>query len=114
MTSRRSRTLHRIGEIAAGERAAFAIGALVAIWLSAYAIAGFPLWMAHALEVVAAATTLIMVFVIQHTQRRVECATQLKLDELVRSSDADDAVAAIESATDDEFERHRARTAASS
>ena len=46
--------------------------------------------MATALEVVAASTTLVMVFVIHHTQRRREVAVHLKLDELVRSSDADD------------------------
>ena len=107
-----SRGLHWIGEVAAGERAATAAGVVVASWIVAYAIAGFPTWMATALMVVASAVTLVMVFVIQHTQRRLECATQLKLDELVRSSDADDAVAEIEVADDDELERQRARKSA--
>jgi low affinity Fe/Cu permease len=104
-----SRTLHRIGEVAAGERAASVVGVVVTVWIVAYALAGFPDWMATALMVVAAAVTLVMVFVIQHTQRRLECATQLKLDELVRASDADDSVAEIEVADDDELERQRER-----
>ena len=104
-----SRALHWIGELAAGERAATVAAVLVAVWIVAYAAAGFPSWMATALMVVASAVTLVMVFVIQHTQRRLECATQLKLDELVRSSDADDSVAEIEVADDDELERQRVR-----
>jgi low affinity Fe/Cu permease len=104
-----SRALHRVGKVAAGERAATVVAAVVAVWIAAYAIAGFPDWMATTLMVVAAAVTLVMVFVIQHTQRRLECATQLKLDELVRSSDADDSVAEIEVADDDELERQRER-----
>lgn len=83
---------------------------MVIAWLFAYGIAGFPSWMATALEVTAAAVTLIMVFVIHHTQRRVEVATQLKLDELVRSSDADDVLAEVE-ANEVEFERRRANRA---
>jgi low affinity Fe/Cu permease len=107
-----SRVLPWIGGVAAGERAATVAGVVVAAWIAAYAIAGFPAWMATALMVVASALTLVMVFVIQHTQRRLECATQLKLDELVRASDADDAVAEIEVADDDELERQRARKSA--
>jgi low affinity Fe/Cu permease len=49
-----------------------------------------------------------MVFVILHTQRRIELATQLKLDELVRATDADDSVAEIEATDDDALERRHA------
>jgi low affinity Fe/Cu permease len=80
----------------------------VVAWLVAYAVAGFPRWMASALEVVAAATTLVMVFVIQHRQQRQEEAVQLKLDELVHASDADDGVARIEERGDELERRHRA------
>ena len=93
---RTSRAVHRVGEAAAGEWVASSVGTLVVAWLVVYAIKGFPSWMATALEVVAASTTLVMVFVIHHTQRRREVAVHLKLDELVRSSDADDAIAEIE------------------
>jgi low affinity Fe/Cu permease len=103
--------VHRLAEVAAGERVAVAIGAAVIVWLVAYALSGFPDWMATALEVCAAATTMVMVFVIQHTQHRVELATQLKLDELVRVTDADDDIAQIESADGDELERKWSRTA---
>ena len=103
-----SRALHRIGEVAAGAWTGTVVGVVVVLWVASYVIAGFPRWMADALEVTAAATTLVMVFVILHTQRRVELATQLKLDELVRVTDADDAVAQIETADDDALERRHA------
>ena len=105
-----SRYLHSFSSITAGEKTGGAVGVTVAAWLIGYALAGFPTWMATTLQVAGAAATLIMVFVIHHTQRRVEVATQLKLDELVRSSEADDALAEIE-ADDQEFERRNARRA---
>ena len=59
----------------------------------------------------AAATTLIMVFVIQHTQARAESATQRKLDEILRASPgADNSLITLEEAPDNEL---RAATAAS-
>ena len=72
-----SRLVHRVGAIAASERAAGAVGVVVVGWLAAYATLGFPSWMANALQLVAAAVTLVMVFVIQRSQRRIELATQL-------------------------------------
>jgi low affinity Fe/Cu permease len=52
----------------------------------------------------ASAITLGMVFVIQHTQSRQQIATQLKLDELIRSApQADDLLIHVESADDDEL-----------
>jgi low affinity Fe/Cu permease len=98
-----------LGALTAGEHVGFTIAVAVTVWLVIYALTGFPDWMATALQVTAAAVTLVMVFVIQHTQQRVEAATQLKLDELVRDSGADDDVAGIEAATGDELERQRAR-----
>jgi len=104
-----SRGLHQIRVVAGGEKLAAGIALVVVVWVTAYVLAGFPAWMASALEVVAAAVTLVMVFIIQHAQRRQEMATQLKLDELIRASDADDVVAEIEEADGDELERQRAR-----
>lgn len=53
---------------------------------------------------VSAAVTLVMVFVIQHTQSRQQLVTQLKLDELVHSSPrADDRVVHLEAAADAEL-----------
>jgi len=97
--------LHRIGDATSGVAMTTAVAVTVSAWLVAYLALGFPTWMANVIEVAAAAVTLVMVFVIQHTQRRTEIATQLKLDELVRSSDADDHVVAIETADDDEVQR---------
>jgi low affinity Fe/Cu permease len=57
--------------------------------------------------------TLVMLFVIQHTQSRHQLALQLKLDELIRTSPAaDDQVVRIEAADVDELdERSRGQQA---
>ena len=104
-----SQVVHRLAAVTAGEHVAFVMAFVVSTWLVAYALAGFPGWMATALEVAAASVTLVMVFVIQHTQQRVVAATQLKLDELVRASEADDEIAEIEHTAGDELDRQRAR-----
>jgi low affinity Fe/Cu permease len=55
-------------------------------------------------SMVESAIVLVMVFVIQHTQSREQIATQLKLDELIRSSPrADDLLIHVESADDEEL-----------
>ena len=47
----------------------------------------------------------MMVFVIQHTQERQTSATQRKLDELIRvSSEADNALIAVEEAGDEHLQ----------
>ena len=64
----------------------------------------FPGWWETVLYSVSGAVTLVMVFVIQHTQARQITAIQRKLDEVVRSAPlADDALIAIEVAADAEF-----------
>jgi low affinity Fe/Cu permease len=90
----------------AGPGVAAVVAGAVAAWLIAYALSGFPDWMGTVLQVAAAVVTLVMVFLIQHTQRRTETAIQLKLDALIRTSDADDGLAEIEHAEGDELERH--------
>lgn len=105
------RGLRRVGTLAAGERTTAFVAAGVTAWMGVYLARGQPPWMATALQTAAAATTLVMVFVIQHGQRRTETAMQLKLDELVRVSDGDDELAEIEHADPDEFERRRHRRA---
>jgi low affinity Fe/Cu permease len=64
--------------------------------------------------------TVTMVFVLQHTQRRAQQATQLKLDELIRSlPQADDRVVRVEESSDAEIgeleqrvvDHHRAQRA---
>jgi low affinity Fe/Cu permease len=107
--NRKGDLLHGLGRMAAGERVAVTVACFVAAWLIVYAAVGFPPWMATALEVVAAGVTLVMLFVIQHHQRRQEIAVHLKLDELVHATDADDDMAAIEDQSADELERRRER-----
>jgi low affinity Fe/Cu permease len=99
--------IRRIGGVAAGERVAAVIAVAVAVWLLLYWGTGFPEWMAKALQTVAAGTTLVMVFVLQHAQRRTETAIQLKLDALIHASDANDELVAIEHADHDELDDHR-------
>ena len=48
--------------------------------------------------------TFLMVFLIQNTQNRDGSAVQTKLDELIRSSDADDEFMGIETLTDAELQ----------
>jgi low affinity Fe/Cu permease len=49
------------------------------------ALLDFPSHWVAAFEVSVSAVTLMMVFVIQHTQGREQAATQRKLDELIRA-----------------------------
>jgi len=53
--------------------------------------------------------TFLMVFLIQNTQNRDGAALQTKLDELIRSSDAEDEFMGIESLTDKELADLHAR-----
>lgn len=106
------RGLRRLGVLAGGEHTTAFVAAAVAVWLGIYFARGLPPWMATALQTAAAAVTLVMIFVIQHAQRRTETAMQLKLDALVRVSNADDELAEIEHADPDEFERRRSHRSA--
>lgn len=77
--------------------------AAVVVWAVVGALTGFPDWWQITLYSVGASVTLVMVFVIQHTQERQTSAMQRKLDELIRSSAAaDSGLIAIEG-TDDEY-----------
>jgi low affinity Fe/Cu permease len=78
----------------------------------ALALAGFPTDWGTAFSDLLAAVTLVMVFVLHHTQRREQIATQLKLDELIRAlPQADDHFVQVQAAADDEVreleQRHR-------
>jgi low affinity Fe/Cu permease len=53
-----------------------------------------------------------MVFIIQNTQNRDGAAIQAKLDELIRSSHAQNRFIGIENLTDDEIEQYRQSCAA--
>jgi low affinity Fe/Cu permease len=53
--------------------------------------------------------TFLMVFLIQNTQNRDGAAVQTKLDELIRTSDAQDEFMGIETLTDKELDRLHAK-----
>ena len=100
-----SRVLSRFDRVVAHSAAAGAVGALVGGFIVALVIAGFPESWEVAFSTVAAAVTLVMVFVLHHTQRREQVATQLKLDELIRAlPQADDHFVRVQAAGDDEVE----------
>ncbi len=80
-----SRVLQRLDHLVAHSAAAGVVGAVVGAFIVALAIAGFPESWEVAFSTLAAAVTLVMVFVLHHTQRREQVATQLKLDELIRA-----------------------------
>ena len=94
-----SRILHWIGELTARTSAAvMALGAVV-VFFATLALYGFPPNWEAGFSAVAAAITLVMLFVIQHTQSRHQLALQLKLDELIRTSPgANDQLVRIEAA----------------
>jgi low affinity Fe/Cu permease len=66
--------------------------------------AGFPARWETIFQTVVAALTLVMVFVIQHTQARHQRATQRKLDEILLAlPGTDNALVTLEHASDDEL-----------
>jgi low affinity Fe/Cu permease len=106
-----SRVLHAVDRWAAQPTLALSAVAAVVAWILFSVGFGFPARLETVFMTLAAATTLIMVFVIQHTQARAQAATQRKLDEILRASPgADNSLITLEEAPDDEL---KAATAAS-
>ncbi len=103
-----SRLLHWIGDLTASTATALVVGIAVSAFGVLLAVDGFPPNWETAFSAVAAAVTLVMLFVIQHTQSRHQLALQLKLDELIRASPkADDQLVRIEAAADEELDELR-------
>lgn len=99
-----SRLLHRVDRVTSRAITAGCVAAFVLLFLVVAAQQGFPEDLLTAFYTFAGAVTLVMVFVIQHTQSREQAATQLKLDELIRATpEADDHLVHIEAACDDEI-----------
>ena len=106
-----SRVLHVLDRWAARPTLALGVVAAVVVWVLFSAMFGFPAKLESVFQTLASATTLAMVFVIQHTQSRAQAATQRKLDEILRASPAaDNSLITLEEAPDDEL---KAATAAS-
>ncbi|HEV3187497.1 MAG TPA: low affinity iron permease family protein [Acidimicrobiales bacterium] len=99
-----SRALHWVGDLTSRASAAVVATVALLIFILVSAIGGFPGKWQMVFSTVANSITLVMLFVIQHTQSRQQTALQLKLDELIRASpNADDLLVHIEKAEDAEL-----------
>jgi low affinity Fe/Cu permease len=99
-----SRIVHVVGDVTSKA----GVTAIAAVCVVAYIVLlvsfNFQGSLEAAFSSVASSITLLMVFVIQHTQSRQQSVTQLKLDELIRSSPrADDLLIHLETAEDQEL-----------
>jgi low affinity Fe/Cu permease len=100
-----SRALRRIDGLTSNAVTAVVLAVAVLTGITVIAATGFRQLWVNAFAVVAGGITLIMVFVIQHTQSREQTATQLKLDELIRAlPSADDHLVRVEAAGDEELD----------
>jgi low affinity Fe/Cu permease len=95
-----SRVLHRAGAVLEAPGAGVTVAACILAWTVTGAATGFPNWWQIILYSVGSTVTVIMVFVIQHTQARQISSMQRKLDELLRSSSANNQLIAVEEAPD--------------
>ncbi|MBZ9936931.1 low affinity iron permease family protein [Mesorhizobium sp. BR1-1-16] len=77
----------------------------VVLWAGSGPIFGFSETWQLVINTSTTIITFLMVFLIQNTQNRDGAAVQTKLDELIRSSNAEDAFMGIEKLTDEELER---------
>jgi low affinity Fe/Cu permease len=86
-----SRVLHWIGDLTSRSTTTVVVVVMLVIFGVILAADGFPMSWEAAFSTIAGAVTLVMLFVVQHTQGRNHLVLQLKLYELIRSSpDADD------------------------
>jgi low affinity Fe/Cu permease len=103
-TTTSSRLLHLVDRVTSRAMMACGVALAVVVFLVVAAFWGFPESWLRVFHVIAAVMTLMMVFVIQHTQSREQTATQMKLDELIRAlPQADDHLVHIEAASDEEL-----------
>ncbi|HUY42509.1 MAG TPA: low affinity iron permease family protein [Acidimicrobiales bacterium] len=99
-----SRVLQWLDDVTSRAAATAIVAILVVIFLITLTVAGFPGNWEVSFATGAASITLVMLFVIQHTQGRQQIALQLKLDELIRASpQADDLLVHIERADEEEL-----------
>lgn len=99
-----SRILHWIGEFTSRAGVAAIVFALLLGFGVTLSVMGFPGNWETGFATGVSLITLLMLFVIQHTQGRHQKVLQLKLDELIRSSpNADDLLVHIEAAHDNEL-----------
>jgi low affinity Fe/Cu permease len=108
-----SRILQSVGDVTSRAGAAAVTAVVLIVFGVTLAVARFPGNWEVGFATASSSITLVMLFVIQHTQSRQQIALQLKLDELIRTSpDADDHLVHIELAAEDELiERERGQVA---
>jgi low affinity Fe/Cu permease len=99
----------RIAHIAGSPLTFLACVALVVVWAASGPFFGFSETWQLVINTSTTIITFLMVFVIQNTQNRDGSAVQTKLDEIIRSSDAEDEFMGIEKLTDAELEKLHAR-----
>jgi low affinity Fe/Cu permease len=103
--TRSSHVLHQFGDWSSKAAAGVTVSCLLAGWFVVGVVTRFPSWWQISLYSTTSAVTVVMVFAIQHTQRREQLVIQRKLDELVRAQpDADDRMIAAEAGTDAELD----------
>jgi low affinity Fe/Cu permease len=96
--------LSRADRYASRPAAAVFVVTAAGAWLAVSIVAGFPARWENIFETAASALTLVMVFVIQHTQGRHQRATQRKLDEILLAiPGTDNSLLTLEHASDDEL-----------
>lgn len=82
----------RLSEIAvavSGHRVAIALGGAVAVsWTAVGITVGFPTWWFLYANMIGTLVTVLILLLIQHSQNRDMQAVQIKVDELIRSSEA--------------------------
>jgi low affinity Fe/Cu permease len=99
-----SRVLHAIDGFASRPLLAVVVVIADVVWVVYSVLVGFPTRLEAIFQTLVAASTLAMVFVIQHTQAREQLVTQRKLDEILRAlPHADNTLIAFEEASDDEL-----------
>ena len=99
-----SRALHGVGDITSRSSIAAVVAGIVVTFTALLVAFDFPSTWEAGFSAIASGITLLMLFVIQHTQSRQQAVTQLKLDELIRSSPrADDLLVHLETAEDEEL-----------
>lgn len=108
-----SRLFHSIDDLTSKAGASALVLAAVAVVVVLIFVLGVTSALEYGFTAVASGITLVMVFVIQHTQARQQLAVQMKLDELLRAlPQADDRFVHIEVGSDDELMELESRTVA--
>jgi len=101
---RTSRAIHRVNELTTRPVIAVVVAVLVVAAFAVIAASGFDQDLQFGFATVCGATTVTMVFVLQHAQRREQTAVQLKLNEIVRAlPPANDHLIGIEASSDHEL-----------